>query len=85
MLDFTTMEQQLDSNVNACDGAPIKPEYSIFRSQVIGNLVGYWNFTSWQHLRSYQDGYSPVTMCTHDDFIEQWPDIPLSHMIMTLS
>ena len=32
-------------------------------------LVGYWSFTSWQRLRSYQDGYQPLTVHTHSDFI----------------
>ena len=28
-------------------------------------LVGCWGFISWQHLRSYQDGYWLVTVSTH--------------------
>ena len=34
-------------------------------------IVGYWTFTSWQHLRSYQDEYQLVIMCTHYDIGEQ--------------
>ena len=54
-----------------------------------------WGFTSWQHLRSHQDGYWFVTMCTHSDFtvLPHWAtgppapatDIPLNHIILTLS
>ena len=50
-------------------------------------------FTSYQHLRSHQDGYLLMTMHTRDDFIvlphwearllAPWPDIPLSHIILT--
>ena len=55
------------------------------------------DFQSLQHLRSYQDEYQLVRVCTHDDFIiivlPNWeirpptplPDIPLSHSIMKLS
>ena len=32
-------------------------------------LVGCWKFTSWQHLRSYQDGHWLVTVRTHGGFI----------------
>ena len=32
-------------------------------------LVGCWSFTSWPHLRSYQDSYWLVTVRTHGDFI----------------
>ena len=35
----------------------------------VKQLVGCWRFTSRQHLRSYQDGYWLVTVCTHSDFI----------------
>ena len=35
----------------------------------IGWLVGYWSFTPWHHLRSYQDGYRLVTVYIHDDII----------------
>ena len=48
-----------------------------------------WSFTSWQHLRSYQDGYRP-----YGDFIvlPHWetrllaphPNIPFSQIILTL-
>ena len=34
-------------------------------------LVGYWGFTSWQNLRSYQYGYRLVTVQTHGDFIKK--------------
>ena len=50
---------------------------------------------SYQHLRSYQDGYRLVTARTHDDFIilphwktrppAPWPDITRDHIIPTLS
>ena len=56
-------------------------------------MVGCWSFTSGQHLRSYQ-----VLICdraTHGNFIvlahweakspASWPDIPLSHITLTLS
>ena len=52
-------------------------------------------FTSWQHLRSYQDGYWVVTVHTHGNFIllphwdsklpASWPDFTVSHIILTLS
>ena len=32
-------------------------------------LVCYWSFMSWQHLRSFQDGYWLEAVCTHGDFI----------------
>ena len=32
-------------------------------------LPGYWSSTSRQHLRSYQDEYRLVTICTHGNFI----------------
>ena len=49
-------------------------------------LVGCWRFSSWQHLRSYQDGYRLVTMCTYHQCRSPapWPDIPLSHLILCL-
>ena len=33
-----------------------------------GLVVFCWNFTSWQHLRSYHDRYQLVTVHTHGDF-----------------
>ena len=58
-------------------------------------LQGCWSFTSWKHLRSHQNGYLLVTVHTHGTFIvlSQWentlprpaPNIPLSHVIRTLS
>ena len=58
-------------------------------------MVCCWSFTSLQHLRSYQEGYQLVTVCTHGEFIVllHWEirllapchDIPLSHIILTLS
>ena len=58
-------------------------------------LVSCWNFTSLQHLRSHQDGHWLVTVRTHDNFIvlphweirppAQLPNVPLSHIILTLS
>ena len=50
-------------------------------------LVGCWSFTSWQHLKLYQDRYRLVLVHTHGVFIvlahweirllAQWPDISL--------
>ena len=46
----------------------------------------YWSFTSWQHLRSFNDGYRLVTVCTQCDFIvlphcEPRPPQPWSHSV----
>ena len=58
-------------------------------------VVSCWSFTPCQHLRSYQDGYWLVTAKTHGNFIvlhhlkvtvlAPWPNIPLTHIIMTPS
>ena len=52
------------------------------------------NFTSWQHLKSYQDRYWLVTVQTHGDFIvlphceirltTPWPDILPSYIALSL-
>ena len=52
-------------------------------------------FTSYQYLRSWQDGYRLVTVATHGDLTvlpqletrppAPWPDIPLRQIILTLS
>ena len=57
--------------------------------------IGCCSFTSLQHVRSYQDRYRLVTMGTHGDFTvlsqweirppAPWPDVPLNHIILTLS
>ena len=54
-----------------------------------------WSFMFWQHLKSYQEGYRLVTVCTHDNCIGlfHWetrlaapcPDIPPIHIILTLN
>ena len=59
------------------------------------SMVGYWGFTSLQHLRPYQGRYRLVSVRTHGNFImlphweirplTPWPDIPLSNIILTLS
>ena len=69
--------------------------YNIYIIYVQRELVNYWSFAPWQHPRSYQNGYQLVTGCPHGDFIvlPLWkirppaplPDIPLSHIILTLS
>ena len=65
--------------------------------QRLRSLVCSWNFTFWQHLRSYQDQCRLVTVHTHGNFIvlSQWgkrirppapcPNIPFSHIILILS
>ena len=48
-------------------------------------LVGSWGFMSWQHLimlSSHQDGYQLATVRIHGDHHH---DIPLNHIILTLS
>ena len=64
-------------------------------SHVPTTLVSCWGFTCWQHLRSHQDGYRLVIVCTHGDFIVLphwetmppmwWPVILFSHIILMLS
>ena len=39
------------------------------REVVIDYLVGCWSFRSWQHIRSYSDGYQLVVVNTPGDFI----------------
>ena len=58
-------------------------------------LICCWSFMSLQHLGSYKDGYWLVTVHTHDTFImlphweirplTPWHNMPLSHIIQTLS
>ena len=57
-------------------------------------LIDCWSFASWQHSRSYQDGYRHLTIHTYNCLVlpnwetvppAPWPDIPLSHIILTLS
>ena len=44
----------------------VKSNCTWFRE--VGWLVVCWSFTSGQHLKSYQDGYWPMTACTHANF-----------------
>ena len=51
-------------------------------------MVHYWSFMSLQHLRLYQDGYQPVAVHTHDDFImlphwdiRPWYHDPISYSV----
>ena len=37
--------------------------------KVTEGLLNCWSFMSMQHIRSYQDRYRLVTVCTHGDFI----------------
>ena len=58
-------------------------------------VVWVLHLTSLQHLKSYQDRHWLVTVCTHDDLIvlphwkirlpAPWPNIPLSHIVLTLN
>ena len=62
---------------------------------VVTWLISCWSFRSWQHLRSYSVRYRLVTLHTYGDYIvlphweirllAPWPNIPLSHIILTLS
>ena len=45
------------------------PHSKLSYKPLIVPLVGCWNFTSWQHLRSCQDMYRLMTAPTHSDFI----------------
>ena len=57
-------------------------------SEFDGKLVGCWCFASWQHLRSYKDGYWLLTVCTHSHFIvlpHRAIRFPISHSVIRLS
>ena len=56
----------------------------MWQSVTKGSLFGCWSFTSWSHLRSYQDRYQLATIHAwqlHSASLlgTLWPDIPLKH------
>ena len=77
-----------------CGRSRILLHYAVLHSRIFGESLVVGSFTSWQHLRSYQDGKRLVTVIPRDNFIlpshweirppAPWPDIPLSHIILAL-
>ena len=78
---------------NHCGNCPNSAIIKLLYSCIQPIVYVCYCITPQEHLRSYQDWYRLVTVHTHGDFIvlphcetrpsAQWPDIPLSNIILT--
>ena len=73
------------TNVIVCTDFSGKKPHKQVDTDRVGWLVS--SFISWQHLRSYQNGYWLVTVHTHGDFIvlPHWETRPSAPRLPTLS